>query len=77
MTRVSPGMKITARSASDKTDDWFFWILWNGTVNVTAEVLDALNVPRKPGQIFLTRGEALEYAEEYRYWVNRIHLYQI
>lgn len=53
-------VKVVARSASDRTDDWPFWMVWDGVVNVTAETMDALGLPRKPGAVFVTR----EYAEE-------------
>ncbi|MDD9910205.1 MAG: hypothetical protein OXR62_10985 [Ahrensia sp.] len=29
---------LVARSASDKTDDWPYWMVWNGHLNVTAQV---------------------------------------
>lgn len=43
-----------ARSASDKTDDWPFWMLWDGHKNVTAEVLRTMGIGTVGG-VFLTR----------------------
>jgi hypothetical protein len=50
--------KVIARSASDRTDDWPFWMLWDGVKNVTAETLDRLGIQRPPGAVFLTRKDA-------------------
>lgn len=32
----------TARSASERTDDWSFWMVWNGKLNVTVRVFKAV-----------------------------------
>lgn len=43
MTRWSQiPAEVTARSASDRTDDWPFWMVWDGRLNVTARVVKAL-----------------------------------
>lgn len=61
---MSPDLsKVVARSASKRTDDWPVWMLWNGIQNVTAEVMDLLGLPRKPGQVFVSREYAKEIAE--------------
>jgi hypothetical protein len=58
--------KVIARSASDSTDDWPYWMLWDGAKNVTAEVLDEMGIPRIPGQVLLTRAAAEQYAKRFR-----------
>ena len=52
---------IVARSASDKTDDWPYWMVWDGTKNVTAKVFDAIGFKRAPGVTTASR-EACEEA---------------
>lgn len=48
---------VEATSASDRTDNWPFWMLWDGHVNVTAPVLRALG--HEPnGAVFLPRAQA-------------------
>jgi len=54
--------KVIARSASDRTDDWPYWMLWDGAKNVTAEVIDEMGIPRMPGQVLLTRAAAEQIA---------------
>ena len=47
-----------ARSASDRTDDWPFWLVADrrlGGVNQTAEVMDQVGFPRAPGQVLCDR----------------------
>lgn len=34
--------KLVAKSASDKTDDWPFWMVWDGRTNVTIKVIEEL-----------------------------------
>jgi len=55
--------KYIARSASDKTDDWPFWMLWDGHKNVTGPVLRARGIDTK-GAVFLTRDFAEHFAAE-------------
>lgn len=54
--------RLVARSASDKTDDWPFWMVWDGTRNVTGSAVELATggeVPRSPfGPGFLPRGTA-------------------
>ncbi len=57
-------MKYEARSASDKTDDWPFWMVWNGSLNVTGKVARLLGYPVKEGAVFVSRKGAERLAEE-------------
>ena len=52
------------RSASDKTDDWPYWMVWNGHVNVTGRVARALGYEMKYGAVFTTREAAEQLADE-------------
>lgn len=63
-------MSVTARSASDNTDDWPFWMLWNGSLNVIGRVGFALSQGRRftNGQIFTSRQEAEHMAEAWNAW---------
>jgi hypothetical protein len=65
--------RVVARSASDKTDDWPYWMVWDGTTNVTAETIDALGLPRSPGAVLTTREMAQNVAEMYNSKVLGIH----
>lgn len=57
-----------ARSASDHTDDWPWWFVADkqlGGRNVTSEVSELLNRPRKfPGATLCAREYAEQLAEE-------------
>lgn len=33
-------MTYTARSANDRTEDWPFWMVWDGSLNVTCRVIE-------------------------------------
>lgn len=57
--------EVVPRSASDRTDDWPFWMVWDGIVNVTAETMDALGIPREPGAVFVSREHAEEIASRF------------
>lgn len=51
-------MRYFARSASDRTEDWPYWLVADrdkGGVNVTGELCDALSIPRRPGQTLCAR----------------------
>jgi hypothetical protein len=48
-------VKYSARSASDDTDDWPYWMVWDGHVNCTAPVMDQLGLARPPGAVFGSR----------------------
>lgn len=58
-------MKYIARSASDKTDDWPYWMVWDRQrgLNVTGRVMIALNIPWKYGAVFTSRQAAEKVAE--------------
>ena len=55
-------MKVEARSASDRTDDWPFWMVWDGSVNVTIKVIERLTGLRVVGMPFVTKETALDLA---------------
>ncbi len=57
-------MKYEARSASDKTDDWPFWMVWNGSVNVTGKVARKLGYLVPEGAVFVSRIGAERLAKE-------------
>lgn len=61
-------MRVTARSASDRSGDWPYWMVWNGCLNVTSEICDVLGVKRKPGQVFTDRYSAEWLAEAFNAW---------
>lgn len=64
-------MTVTARSASDRTDDWPFWMIWDGSLNITNRVGYALTQGHafKEGQVFvLGREEAESMAEAWNAW---------
>ena len=63
------GNKVTPRSASDKTDDWPYWMVWDGYLNVTSEVFDSLQISRKPGAVFTDRASAEYVCEAYNAWM--------
>jgi hypothetical protein len=55
-----------AVSASDRTDDWPFWYVTGegrGLRNITAEVMDACGLYRRPGQTLASREVALAVAD--------------
>jgi hypothetical protein len=55
-----------ARSSNDETDDWPFWFVADrkkGGLNVTAEVADALELPRTPGAVLARKEVAVSLAE--------------
>lgn len=47
--------KCVARSASDKTDDWPFWIVWDGSFNGTIEALEMVFDCKAVGMPFLPK----------------------
>lgn len=51
---------LIARSASNKTNDWPFWMVWDGSRNVTGYVEAALGLREWPetGPGFLPRARA-------------------
>lgn len=54
-------MKITALSASDSTDDWPYWMVWDGQRNVTLQAREAVegrNLFPSYSNKFCTREEA-------------------
>ena len=51
-------MAVIARSASDKTDDWPFWMLWDGHMNVTGRIAREIGLDWPVGAVFTTRREA-------------------
>jgi hypothetical protein len=55
-------MKFIARSASDNTDDWPAWMIWNGHLNVTGKVMRAMYYPFPHGMVFMSREHAEQYA---------------
>ena len=56
--------RYTARSVSDSTDDWPFWMAWNGHVNVTARVFEALTGRSAFGCPFMRRQDAEALARQ-------------
>lgn len=50
-------LKYTAKSASDRTDDWPFWMVCNGHKNVTAAVARALGYDYHYGGAFSSRDD--------------------
>jgi hypothetical protein len=56
---------LIARSASDKTEDWPFWMIWDGIVNVTADVCNSLGIDRGPGQVLGCREDIEIITEMY------------
>jgi hypothetical protein len=62
--------KVYARSASDNTDDWPFWMVWNGHLNVTALVGFALSHGRafNSGAVFTSRQNAERMSEAFNAW---------
>jgi hypothetical protein len=59
-------MTFVAKSASDNTDDWPAWMIWDGHLNVTGKVMRAMYYPWRPGAVFMPR----EYAEQYAALAN-------
>lgn len=57
--------KVTVRSANRKSDDWPFWMVWNGNLNVTGPVLIELEYATYPGFLFVPREDAEELAAEW------------
>lgn len=56
--------KYTARSASDKTDDWPFWFVQNQYgLNVTAELVRKHIDPNQQGATLTTRAFAQHIAQ--------------
>ena len=58
---------LVAKSASDRTDDWPFWMVWNGQLNVTIPVMERLTGERIVSMPFLPRDlaeKAVEAANE-------------
>lgn len=47
--------ELIARSASDKTDDWPFWMVWNGSLNVTGPTARSLGIAIDDGVVFAPR----------------------
>lgn len=60
--------KVTARSASDKTNDWPFWMVWTGSLNVTGDVANALGIEWRRGAVFCPRACAEHMAEAWNAW---------
>lgn len=56
--------KYVARSASDNTDDWPYWMVWNGHINVTGKVCEALGYGYQDGAVFTARENAERLASE-------------
>lgn len=52
-------IKFTAKSANARTDDWPFWMVWDGTMNVTGQVAEALGYPFNYGAVFSSRQNAI------------------
>lgn len=63
-------MKVVARSASDRTDDWPFWMVWDGYVNVTNKVVLALvgGSALEQGIVLVPRELAEHLAEAWNAW---------
>ena len=59
---------VTARSASDKTDNWPVWMVWSGTLNVTGPVFEALTGRDAQGQVFANRTACEHMAEAWIAW---------
>ncbi len=53
-----------ARSASDKTDDWPFWMVWDGHMNVTYKACKEVFGDDEPGAVFVDREWAETLAHE-------------
>lgn len=56
--------KFIARSASDRTDDWYFWMVWDGSLNVTGKVAEKLGYGNQEGAVFTRRANAERLASE-------------
>lgn len=56
--------RYSARSASDRTDHWPFWMVWNGSVNVTGRVAEALGLPGPAGAVFAGADMAKHLADK-------------
>jgi len=54
---------LTAKSAGDRTGDWPFWMVWNGSVNVTIKAIEAATGQRVVGMPFLPRAAAEKMAD--------------
>ena len=51
-------MTLVAKSANDHTDDWPFWMVWNGRLNVTCRVIEKVTGKALGGFPFVTREQA-------------------
>lgn len=56
-------MTYTARSASDKTDDWPYWMVWNGSLNVTGQIRERVSGEMSNGRVFVSRIEAEDLSD--------------
>lgn len=56
--------KHIARSASKRTDEWPFWMVWDGQFNVTGRVAEKLGYGPQNGGVFTTRENAERLASE-------------
>lgn len=56
--RMSKIDRFSARSASDRTEYWPFWMVWNGQRNVTSDVYKAITGKSLDGAIFCDRKDA-------------------
>lgn len=51
-------MTYTARSATDDADDWPFWMVWDGSLNVTCKAVEKVTGLDADGFPFVTREQA-------------------
>lgn len=49
---------LQAKSASARTDDWPFWMVWNGSLNVTIRAIEAATGQHIVAMPFLPRAAA-------------------
>lgn len=48
-------MKYIAKSASDKSDDWPLWMVWDGQLNITIKAIKSITGKDIVGMPFLPR----------------------
>lgn len=58
-------MKYTSRSASDKTDEWPFWMVIDNAsgLNVAGQLARQVNPDFRPGAVFVSRNDAKTLAD--------------
>lgn len=54
---------LIAKSASDRTDEWPFWMVWNGSINVTVRAIEAVTGNHVVAMPFLPRSIAEKLAD--------------